>query len=197
MVTQADGFKRILEVFDLLEIPYQVVGSLASSMHGIPRATMDVDIVADLRTEQIGEFVDQLRADFYVDADMMQEALRRQRSFNLIHFASSYKFDIFPLARDEYSQTQFGRREFSETKSLGDPIECAVASAEDTILNKLRWYRLGGETSERQWNDLRGIVRIRGDTLDQSYLNTWAARLEVADLLERLLHERPPSSFGA
>jgi hypothetical protein len=191
METQADGFKRILEVFDLLEIPYQVVGSLASSMHGIPRATMDVDIVADLRTDQIAEFVDQLKADFYADAGMIKEALARQRSFNLIHYTSSFKFDIFPLARDEYSRTQFGRREFSETKSLGDPIECAVASAEDTILNKLRWYRLGGETSERQWNDLRGIVRIKGTTLDQGYLNTWAPRLGVADLLERLLNERP------
>jgi hypothetical protein len=187
MITQADGFKRILEVFDLLEIPYQVVGSLASSMHGIPRATMDVDIVADLRTDQIAEFVDQLKADFYADAEMITEALARQRSFNLIHYASSYKFDIFPLARDEYSQTQFGRRQFSETKSLGDPIECAVASVEDTILNKLRWYRLGGETSERQWNDLRGIVRIQGATLDQGYLNTWAPQLGVADLLDRLL----------
>ncbi len=196
MVTQADGFKRILEVFDLLEIPYQVVGSLASSMHGIPRATMDVDIVADLRTDQIGEFVDQLKTDFYADAEMIKEALARQRSFNLIHYASSYKFDIFPLAGDEYSLTQFGRREFSETKSFGNPIKCAVASAEDTILNKLRWYRLGGETSERQWNDLRGIIRIQGERLDRSYLNTWAPRLEVADLLERLLHERTPSSFS-
>jgi len=191
METQADGFKRILEVFDLLEIPYQVVGSLASSMHGIPRATMDVDIVADLRTDQIAEFVDQLKADFYADADMIKEALQRQRSFNLIHYTSSFKFDIFPLARDEYSRTQFGRREFSEIKSLGDPIECAVATAEDTILNKLRWYRIGGETSERQWNDLRGILRIKGTTLDQGYLNTWAPRLGVDDLLERLLNERP------
>jgi hypothetical protein len=172
MITQPDGFKRILEVFDLLEIPYQVVGSLASSMHGIPRATMDVDIVADLRVDQIAEFVDQLKADFYADADIA-------RSFTLIHYASSFKFDIFPLARDEYSQTQFGRREF--------PIECAVASAEDTILNKLRWYRLGGETSERQWNDLRGIVRIQEAALDQGYLNTWAPKLGVSDLMERLL----------
>jgi hypothetical protein len=192
MKTQADGFKRILEVLDLLEIPYQLVGSLASSIYGIPRATMDVDLVADLRTDQIDEFASQLKADFYADPEMIKDALPRGRSFNLIHYASSFKFDIFPLQKDEFSQTQFGRRQFAETRSLGDPIECAVATAEDTILNKLRWYRTGGETSERQWNDLRGILQVSGARLDLAYLNTWAPRIGVADLLERLLHERTP-----
>jgi len=189
METQADGFNRILEVLDLLEIPYQVVGSLASSIHGIPRSTMDVDLVADLRADQVEEFTARLKADFYADPEMIKEALARGRSFNLIHYASSFKFDIFPLQKDEFSQTQFARRQFAETKSLGDPIECAVATAEDTVLNKLRWYRASGETSERQWNDLRGIVQVSGARLDLAYLNTWAPRLEVADLLERLLHE--------
>ena len=101
MQTQADGFKRVLEVLDLLEIPYQVVGSLASSMHGIPRATMDVDLVADLHVDQIEEFTAELKADFYADAEMIQEALARRRSFNLIHYASSFKFDIFPLQKDQ------------------------------------------------------------------------------------------------
>ena len=190
MKTQADGFKRILEVLDLLEIPYQLVGSLASSIYGIPRATMDVDLVADLRTDQIDEFAAELKADFYADPETIKDALARRRSFNLIHYASSFKFDIFPLQKDEFSQTQFGRRQFAETRSLGDPIECAVATAEDTILNKLRWYRTGGETSERQWNDLRGILQVSGARLDLAYLNTWAPRIGVADLLERLLHER-------
>jgi hypothetical protein len=190
MKTHSDAFKRILEVLDLLEIPYQVVGSLASSAHGIPRTTMDIDLVADLRLDQVREFAAQLEADFYADPEMMREALARRRSFNLIHYASSFKFDIFPLQSDEYSQTQFGRRQFAETRLLGDdPVECAFATAEDTVLNKLRWYRAGGETSERQWNDLRGIVQVSGDRLDLGYLNTWAPRLGVADLLQRLLAE--------
>jgi hypothetical protein len=189
METQADGFNRILAVLDLLEIPYQLVGSLASSIHGIPRSTMDVDLVADLRADQIEEFVAELKADFYADPEMIKEALARARSFNLIHYASSFKFDIFPLQKDEFSQTQFARRQFAETKSLGAPIECAVATAEDTVLSKLRWYRATGETSERQWNDLRGIVQVSGTRLDLAYLNAWAPRLGVADLLERLLGE--------
>jgi len=91
------------------------------------------------------------------------------------------------------AKTQFGRRQFAETTSLGDPIECVVATAEDTILNKLRWYRTGGETSERGNGTIcAGSCKSAGSRLDLAYLNTWAPRLGVADLLERLLHEGTP-----
>jgi hypothetical protein len=188
MKTPEDAFKRILEVLDLFEIPYMVGGSLASSLHGIPRASMDVDLVASLGADRVDQFAAALKEDFYADADMMKQAIEYGRSFNIIHYASSFKFDIFPLRADEYSQAQFQRRRFAETRAFGDkPIECAFASAEDTILNKLRWYRAGGEVSERQWNDLRGILQTSGGHLDLDYLNAWAPRLGVADLLERLL----------
>jgi len=190
MKTSADAFKRILEVLDLLEIPYLAVGSLASSLYGIPRATIDADLVANLHADQIEEFAERLKPDFYADPEMMKDALARGRSFNLIHYASAFKFDIFPLQQDQYSQIQFQRRRFAEARVVGDePIECAFATAEDTILSKLRWYRAGGETSERQWNDLRGILQVSGGLLDLGYLNTWAGRLGVADLLERLMSE--------
>lgn len=194
MKTGGNAFERILEVLGRLEIAYQVVGSLASSVHGLPRTSYDIDLVVNLRPDQIAEFAELLKADFYADPEMMREALARGRSFNLIHYASAFKFDIFPLQADEYSQTQFGRRLFAETKLLGEvPIECAFATAEDTVLNKLRWYRAGGESSERQWSDLRGILEFSGDRLDLDYLNFWAPRLGVADLLERLLREKPAS----
>jgi|HubBroStandDraft_4_1064222.scaffolds.fasta_scaffold511692_1 hypothetical protein len=188
MKTRADAFKRVLEVLDRLEIPYLVGGSLASSAYGIPRATMDADLVADVRLDQVAEFASELTADFYADPDMMKDALQRGRSFNLIHYDSSFKIDIFPLLRDEYSQAQFRRRRFEQTQSFGDEsIECVFATAEDTILNKLRWYRAGGEVSEQQRNDLRGILQVSGKKLDLEYLRLWAPRLGVADLLEKLL----------
>ena len=190
MKTPADAFKRLLEVLDRLEIPYLVVGSTASSLHGISRPTMDVDLIAHLRADQVEDFAGELKADFYADPEMMKEALARGRSFNLIHFDSTYKFDIFPLQTDEYNQTQFQRRQFAESKSFGEPIECAFATAEDTVLNKLRWYDASGGTSERQWNDLRGIMKARGSRLDFDYLKKWAPRLGVAASLERLLAEK-------
>lgn len=111
-------------------------------------------------------------------------------SFNLIHYRSTFKIDVFPLSNDEYSRTSFARRHFEESHSFSaQPIECAIATPEDTILRKLEWYRAGGETSERQWNDLRGILKVSGKGLDVEYLRKWAAYLKVDDLLERLLAE--------
>ena len=108
----------------------------------------------------------------------------------MIHYESTYKFDFFPLRSDDYSRTEFGRRRFVETHSFGpEPLECAVATAEDTILRKLLWYRAGGEVSERQWNDIRGILRLSEGRLDFGYLRQWAEHLKVSDLLERILHK--------
>lgn len=189
MASPAEGFTRLLAILDQMEVQYSVAGSVASSTHGIARTTHDVDLVADLRPEQLNELADLASGDFYADAAHMRESLRRGRSFNLIHLESSYKFDIFPLRADSYSRTEFGRRAFTPVLSFGEPIECAVATAEDTILRKLEWYRAGGETSERQWNDLRGIRMVSGAVLDYEYLRKWAPYLKVDDLLEQLLAE--------
>jgi hypothetical protein len=184
------AFRRILEVLDRLEVHYCIVGSVASSVHGAPRTTMDIDLVADLRVDQLPALAAQLEGEFYADVETMEEAWKNGRGFNVIHLASSYKIDIFPLGRDEYSQESFRRRRLAEAPSPGgEAIECSIATAEDTILNKLRWYRAGGEVSEVQWRDLRGILRVSGDQLDREYLHRWAARLNLADLLDRLLKE--------
>src|SRR5271154_5120731 len=190
MKNPADAFKRILEVFDRLEIPYMVGGSVASSVHGISRPTMDVDFIAAIRDDHIDEFVAELKTDFYADAEMIRDSVRSGRPFNLIHFDSAFKYDVFPSAGDHYSETQLARRKFEKASAMGDePIECAVSTAEDIILNKLRWYRAGGETSERQWNDLRGILKVSGAAIDLEYLRLWAPQLGVQDLLNKLLGE--------
>lgn len=186
----SDAIGRILSVLDRMEIPYLVGGSVASSIHGQSRPTMDLDLVADLRPEHVDEFVQTLAGEFYVDAQSIRDAMRLGRAFNIIHLGSTFKIDIFPLKRDEYSQVSFQRRGFRESHSFGLPVELAVASPEDTVLRKLEWYRSGGEISERQWNDLRGVVRMRTEALDYEYLRKWAVFLKVDDLLERLLAEQ-------
>jgi hypothetical protein len=189
MATVADAFARVLEVLDRLEIEYLIGGSVASSIHGISRPTMDVDIVANLKPDQVDEFAASLQPDFYADAAMMREAIARRRAFNLIHYATTFKIDIFPLRDDEYSRASFARRRFEQSRSFGPgEIECAVATPEDTILRKLESYRAGGESSERQWSDLQGVVSVSGSKLDREYLRKWAPFLKVDDLLERLLN---------
>jgi hypothetical protein len=181
------ALRRVIEALDRAAIPYLIAGSIASGIHGVYRTSLDVDLVADLHPQQSAGLAKQLSGEFYADADMMRDALRAGRSFNLIHFASSYKFDIFPLLSDSYHQMQFSRRVVRNIVLDGEPLAVPLATAEDTVLMKLVWYRSGGEVSERQWNDVRGIVAVQGQRLDRVYLAQWAAYLKVADLVEHAL----------
>ena len=190
MRSVAQALERLQQSLDRQGIRYFLGGSLASSIHGIQRSTRDIDIVAAIGERHTAELARDLGRDFYIDAEAAAASLRHGRSFNLIHFASSYKFDIFPVSDDPYYQTQLGR---SQAKTIvleeGLTIPSFVATAEDTILSKLVWYRMGGEQSDQQWNDLRGVRAVQGSSLDLAYLRQWAAHLGVQDLLERLLGE--------
>ncbi len=184
-----DGLLRLLEVFDHLEIPYMIGGSSASSVHGLVRTTADVDIVANVG-ENVPSLVADLQSDFYIDEQQVRAAIEHGRSFNVIHYRSSYKFDIFPLTGDRYQQMQFARRRYERSSAItGEPLELAVSSPEDVILSKLRWYRLGGEVSEHQWNDVLGVIAAQRDRLDLPYLGEWAQYLGVSELLEQALAE--------
>ena len=168
-------------------IPYLIGGPMASGIHGIYGTSLHVDLVADIHPGQIARFIQELGGEFYADAGMMRDALESGRSFNLIHFASSYKFDIFPLSSDPFHQSQFSRREMRDIVLAGATLAVPVATAEDTLLMKLVWYRAGGEVSERQWNDVRGIVAVQRQRLDREYLRQWAAYLKIADLVDAAL----------
>jgi hypothetical protein len=184
-----DAVLRLLEVFDRLEIPYMIGGSGASSVHGLVRTTGDVDIVANVG-ENVQSLVSELQGEFYIDEQQVRAALENGCSFNVIHYRSSYKFDIFPLTGDRYQQVQFGRRRYEISSVFtGEPLELAVSSPEDVILSKLRWYRQGGEVSEQQWNDVLGVIAAQRERLDLPYLGEWAKYLGVADLLEQALAE--------
>lgn len=186
-----DGFRRLLAAIDRLEIPYFVGGSVASSTYGFARYTQDVDLVVSLDLENVDEFAAELAGEeFYADARLMRDGIQHHRAFNVIYQPFLYKFDLFPLQDDAYSRSQLARRSFTETDVLGEPVQCAMASAEDVILSKLRWYQLGRGVSEQQWNDLRGVLKIRGPQLDRHYLSKWAAELKISDLLEKLLNEK-------
>ena len=185
-----NGLLRLLEVLDGLEIPYMIGGSGASSVHGVTRTTADLDLVVQIAAHHVAALVSELQPDFYIDEIQVQAAIEHAHSFNVIHYQSSYKFDIFPLTGDQYQQTQFGRRRF-ETSSIftGEPIELAVSQPEDVILSKLRWFRQGGEVSEQQWNDVLGVIAVQRDKLDATYLRKWADHLGITSLLERALDE--------
>lgn len=187
-----EAFERFLEVLDRQEVQYFVGGSGASSVYGFWRATADIDVVAQLAADDVAPLVAALESEFYVDAGQALQAIDHHRSFNLVHFASGFKLDVFPLTEDAYQQAQFSRRRFTTAPLFsGEPVEFCVASPEDVVLGKLHWYRLGGETSEQQWRDVLGVLAVQGRSLDLDYARRWAEYLGIAGLLERALAERP------
>jgi len=177
---------EVIAALDKLKIPYLIGGSLASTLHGFARTTLDSDLVADIRPEHVPTLVQQLGDRYYLSDSAMYDAIRHRSSFNLIHLATMFKVDIFlPKVRRFDRDQMKNRRQYVVAN---EPERTAfVASPEDTILAKLEWYRLGGETSARQWRDILGVIQIQGDKLDLAYLRQGAADLGVADLLTRVL----------
>jgi hypothetical protein len=178
----AQALNQLISALDSVGIRYAVGGSLASSAHGAVRATQDGDIVAAIVPVHLAPLARALGSDWYADVPMMEAALRAGRSFNLIHTGSALKFDIFPASTD-FHAAQLARAMVVPLHLVG-ATPCAVATAEDILLAKLRWYLDGGETSERQWNDVVGLIRIN-PSLDLNYLQLWAGRLGVTHLLEK------------
>ena len=179
----------LIDALDRLGVAWYVGGSVASTVHGRFRATNDVDVIADLREEHAGALRAALEANHYIDEDSVRDAVRRESSFNLVHYGTGLKIDVFIAADTEYAATVRARRVSEPIDGAGGERRLWVASAEDTILAKLDWYRRGGETSQRQWRDVRGVIELRGTELDEKYLRRWAAVLRVDDLLERALVE--------
>ncbi len=176
----------VLEVLDRLGVPYHIGGSYASAVHGIPRQTQDVDLVVDLRKDLVRDLVQALAGEFYVDDDAVARAVKERGSCNLVHLTTGIKINLFVKGSTAFDMAEFDRR---VTVRLGEetPREVFVKSAEDTLLRKLLWYRLGGEASDRQWEDVGGILSVQAERLDMAYLRDWADRLGVRDLLDRLL----------
>jgi hypothetical protein len=176
----------VLDALESLSVRHYLGGSLASSAHGIPRSSIDADVVADLRPGHTASFVAALGDRYYVSEDRVRDAVERRGSFNLIHLGTMLKIDVF-VAKDRAFERRALDRARPEPLDAPGGRRVPIASAEDIILAKLEWYRKGGEVSERQWTDVLGVVRAGRDRLDTRYLRELAADLAVSDLLERAL----------
>lgn len=177
----------VAEILESLDIPYLIGGSVASGIWGEMRYTQDIDLVADLQESQIDLLLSAFSSRFYISEIAIREAIELGRSFNLIDHQTGWKIDIFILTQDPFKQSKFQRRQQISVDEMGRTLN--FSSPEDTILQKLLWYRMGQKRSERQWRDILGILKLQEPVLDLAYLQQWADHLQLSEDLEQALME--------
>ena len=174
---------RVAAAIEAVGGAYFIGGSLASSLHGEPRATNDIDIVLSLPAALSVDLCRTLGSDFELQPDELRRALTRAETTNGFFLPYLTKIDFFGLGREPFDEIEFARRRAIQIRASGEHL--VVKSAEDSILRKLWWFRLGGEVSDRQWRDVTAMLRANAGDLDESHLDTWSGPLAVADLLAR------------
>lgn len=179
----------VAEAFEKLGARYYIGGSIASSAYGAARATLDVDMVSDLKPQHVRFLAKMLESSYYIDEDAIGEAIRKHSSFNLIHLETMIKVDIFIVGDEPYPQQALQRRRKDTLDEDQQAIEFYLATSEDIVLIKLGWYRMGGEVSERQWSDVVGVLKVQDKALDRVYLRHWASELKLTNLLEQAFRD--------
>jgi hypothetical protein len=183
-----DFLARLAAKLAAAGIPHMVVGSFASSFHGVPRSSQDLDLVIDPEASSLRRVLGDLPTEeYYADADAALDALRRRSQFNVVDMATAWKADLIVRKARPFSVEEIRRR--AEGDLLGARV--FVASPEDTLISKLEWAKLGGG-SELQLRDAAGILSLRRNELDIPYIERWVAELGLADLWQRLLADEGP-----
>lgn len=181
--------RPFVDTLDELRIPYQIGGSVASSVFGIARSTMAVDMVVAVNSNNVVPLAKRLESVYYISETAVKEAVERQSSFNLVHLETMMKIDVFILKDRSFDQEAFQRRRMDRLDSESSERTYYISSPEDIIINKLEWYNKGGRKSERQWNDIIGILKVQGNSLDLIYCEKWAKQLALGDLLRKALQD--------
>lgn len=181
--------KKVLAVLDKLGLQYMVGGSFASSTWGHSRQTNDLDLILQLPSERVADLVEAFTEEYSLSLQEVERAVQSKeayRDFQLLDNEGYFKVDVFLLNDTPYEQSEFSRRTLRE---LMPGVFAPCSSAEDIVLRKLQWYDLGGRRSDRQWNDIQGVLVIRFDLLDFGYMRTWGTRVGIQDLLETAILE--------
>ncbi len=184
LLESAAIFARVLEQLGVL---YFIVGSVASSAYGLPRATQDIDFVVAFQNEQVQTLVTALESEFYVDITAVYEAVATESSFNLVRWTTMDKLDVFARSLKGKAKPEFERRRPMSFQIGGQLVTLYLASPEDTLVHKLLWFRQNGKVSQQQWRDILGILQVQGDTLDRDYLMRRASELGVGELLRKAI----------
>jgi hypothetical protein len=185
-VEQDELLRHVVDILEEQGITYLLVGSLASGVYGEPRLTHDIDVVVDLRTDQIARLCDAFpAADYYVSQQAAREAVARGGQFNVIHPASGNKIDFMITRRDAWGRSQLSRR---RQEQILPGRSGYTAAPEDVIIAKLWYYQDGG--SEKHLRDIAAMLQVSGDEIDKEYIDRWVRQLgftvEWQAVLDRL-----------
>jgi hypothetical protein len=182
-VNLADLLATAVESLNAASVPFMVTGSLASSFHGEPRATNDLDIVIDPTPATLHLLVAGLQAgDFSVDAEAAGVALAVRSQFNAIG-PDAWKVDFIIRKDRPFSREEFGRRQPADL--LG--TAAFIASAEDMVVAKIEWA--AATDSDRQLRDVAAMMEVGRGTLDLDYIEKWIAALEIRETWEKVARE--------
>lgn len=184
MTAQRDILLQVVEHLEDLDIPYMIVGSLASSYWGRPRFTHDADMVVEVSLEKAPMLAHALEAQFYAPAFAIEKAVEEHSHFNIIHLEHAFKVDFWVRRGEEFARESFARR---RQVTMFDR-QVFISSAEDTILSKLQWYKTS-PVLEQQLRDALEVYQIQQPNIDEAYLGHWSATLTVSDLLARIRAE--------
>jgi len=182
-----DAAGAIAGVFEALDVPYLIGGSLACTTWSVPRFTLDVDVVAALEEHHVTPLLEALGGRWYSDEAAIREAITRCTSFSVVRLRGMIKVDVFVPPDEGLHQSKWSRVRHAD---LDCDRELPITSPEDILLQKLDWYRRGGESSEQQWLDVTTLLRIQKEHLDHAYLDEWAERMELSELLARARSDR-------
>jgi hypothetical protein len=175
-VSVTEVLENLRTALDGVGVPYMITGSLVSSVHGVPRATQDIDVVIEPSREQLSALMEYFGEPTYdSDKDDAFDALRRRTMFSVIDRRGIWKIDFIVRKERPFSRREFGRRQ--KVEILG--VSLYAATPEDVLLPKLEWAKLG--ESERQIRDAAGIIQIQGTKLDVDYVERWVAALDIED----------------
>ena len=175
-MTAENLISRLVAALQAAEVPYMLTGSYASSLHSIPRATRDIDIIIFPNRDQLTRFVQSLSpSSYHADLEDAIDSLRRRSQFNVIDYATGWKVDFIIPPFEEFNIEEFERRQIIE---VGD-LQLSVVSPEDIVIAKLLWAKAG--QSERQLDDAATVIRFQAEKIDIPYIERWVRRLNLTD----------------
>ena len=181
-MSQQELLRKVVETLVKANIDYMVTGSIASSLQGEPRSSIDIDFIIDIKKPSVKKLINAFPApEYYLDEESIIDAMSKKSMFNLINVVRGEKVDFWLLTADPFDKSRFFRR--YEEVYMGAKVY--VSSPEDTILAKLHWAKLSGG-SNKQFIDALGVYEVQYAKLDQNYLENWAEELDVQSYLKEI-----------